>query len=145
MVSKRAFVQTIRPAKGNEINADGVQKFDIKVPVYSAEIIDKLNASDKTADSIRAIMRASKPKNEITREKPKFDGFANVFDVFNQSNGQPEYTDVTGVLVDVVGIIDNQPVMFSGTIERQNGLIVSVKVGDTYLQCPIQGDCWFFN
>ena len=145
MAKKQNFVQAIRPAKGNEIDADGVKKFDIKVAIYSADIIEKLNASDKTPDAIRKIMQSCKPKNEIQHEKPKFDGFANVFDLFASNENKTEYTDVTGVSVTVVAILDSNVAMFDGTIERQNGLTVFVKVGDTYIACPTQRDCWMFN
>ena len=144
MAKKQSFVQTIRPARANEIDANDVQKFDIKVGVYSADIINELNASDKTPDAIRKIMLSHKPKNEIQHEKPKFDGFANVFDLFASNENKTEYTDVTGVPVTVVAILDSNVAMFDGTIERKNGLTVFVKVGDTYIACPTQRDCWFF-
>ena len=147
MAKKQKFVQAIRPAKGDEANNEGIKKFDIKAPIYSADIIDRLNDSDKAPDTVRKIMAEYKPKNVVVRAKAKIDGFANPFQLFAQNDNKAEYTDVTGVHVDVVAILDNNVAMFGGTIERQDGLTVFVleDTTKTYVLCPTQRDCWFFN
>ena len=145
MANKQSYVCGIRPARGNEANADGVKKFDITAPIYSTSILDELNASDKKPDTVRKIMQAHKPKNIIHREKPVIEGFATISQLFAETDSKVEYTDVTGVQVTVLAVKDANVGLFQATIERQNGLTVFVKVGDTYIACPTQRDCWFFN
>lgn len=145
--SKRLFVREAR-LMNNTDNYSKMDKFDVRVPVYSASLIDDLNLGALDSDEIKTAMKKQKPKNTIVKDVPVMDGFMSFDDVFDKET--KDYTNLAGVSVKVLVVMDTgKKGLFDGVVSAIDGLKVAVTLDSgAVIMCSPGADeprVWFFN
>ena len=145
--SKRLFVREPRPMNNTDDYAK-MDKFDVRVPVYSASIIDDLNLGALDSDGIKTAMKKQKPKNTIVKDAPVMGGFMSFADVFDKDT--KDYTNLAGVSVKVLVVMNTgKKGLFDGVVSAIDGLKVAVTLDSgAVIMCSPDADdprVWFFN
>lgn len=143
---KRNFVRETRLMDSTD-DYSAMDKFEVKIPVYSVSLIDELNLKDVRPEDIKKIMSEQQPKNLIVKERPRVDGFKGLFEALDKTT--TEYTNLAGCQVDVITIIRGDKVRFNAKVTAIDGLKVALTLdNDSIVMCSVDNKdakTWLFN
>lgn len=145
--SKRLFVREPRPMNNTD-NYAKMDKFDVRVPVFSESLIESLNLATLDSSTVRATMNKQTPKNIIKKDVPAMDGFMSFDDVFDKDT--KDYTNLAGVSVKVLVVTESgKKGLFDGVVSAIDGLKVAVTLDSgAVIMCSPDVDeprVWLFN